>query len=149
MTDSQVPTFDPSDFSTDSYVRRIDKPWGYELHLVPDDLPYMMKLICVNPGARLSLQVHDVKRESWTLLDGPGKVIWENNTGELVETKLEPGVGYTCRLGQKHRLAAGEEGMARIFECSTPEEGNTFRLEDDYARPDETPEQRAIERGES
>jgi mannose-6-phosphate isomerase len=142
----QVPHFDTSGFATEPYVRRIDKPWGYELHLVPEGLPYMMKLIHVNAGCRLSLQVHDEKRESWTCVSGPAKVIWENSAGELVETILEPGVGYTCKLGQKHRLAAGEDGDAEFFETSTPESGTTYRLEDDYARPDETPEQRQIER---
>jgi hypothetical protein len=36
-----------------------------------------------------------------------------------------------------------------IIEVSTPEQGTTWRLEDDYARPDETPQQRKIERGEA
>lgn len=54
-----MPTFDPKDFTTSSYIRRIEKPWGYELHWVPEDAPYMGKLIHINAGARLSLQVHD------------------------------------------------------------------------------------------
>lgn len=149
MADQQVPQFDPNGFSTEPYVRRIEKPWGFELHLVPEGLPYMMKIIHVTAGKRLSLQVHDEKRESWTLLSGPGRVIWENSAGELVETALEKGVGYTCALGQKHRLCAGEEGDAEFFETSTPESGTTYRLEDDFARPDETPEQRKAERGET
>ena len=144
-----APHFDPTEFKNEAYQRRIDKPWGYELHLVPEGLPYMMKIIHVTAGARLSLQVHDKKHESWTLLSGPGKVIWENNQGELIETIMEPGVGYTCALGQKHRLAAGEDGDAEFFEASTEESGTTYRLEDDYARPDETPEQRKAERGET
>jgi mannose-6-phosphate isomerase len=121
----------------------------YELHLVPAGLPYMMKIIHVNAGCRLSLQVHDEKKESWTLLSGPGRVIWENQQGELIETELQPGVGYTCKLGQKHRLGAGEAGDAEFFETSTPESGTTYRLEDDYARPDETPEIRLSERAEA
>ena len=141
-----TPYFNPSGFSTDAYVKRITKPWGYELHLVPEGLPYMMKLIHVNAGCRLSLQVHDVKQESWTPLSGPAKVIWEAVDGTLVETTLTRGVGYTCQVGQKHRLAAGTEGDAEFLEVSTPEAGTTFRLEDDYARPDETPEQRTLER---
>ncbi len=45
---SDTSTFDPKDFSTASYVRRVEKPWGYELHWVPEDAPYMGKLIHVN-----------------------------------------------------------------------------------------------------
>ena len=142
-----APTFDPSNFSTDSYVKRVEKPWGYELHWVPENAPYMGKLLHINAGARLSLQVHDEKSESWFLMSGSAAVIWENNKGELVETELLPGVGYTTKVGQKHRLKGLTE--CDIVEVSTPEKGTTWRLEDDYARPDETPEQRKKERGET
>lgn len=128
-------------FDTQAYVRRIEKPWGWEIHFTPDDKPYMGKIIHINAGARLSLQVHDKKKESWFLMSGRGKVIWEaEEGGELVETELEVGRGYSCEVGQKHRLA----GITNcdIIEVSTPEIGTTFRLEDDYKRTDETPEER-------
>ncbi|TXG76567.1 cupin [Patescibacteria group bacterium] len=141
---TDAPTFDPSSFSTDLYVRRIEKPWGYELHWVPEDAPYMGKVLHINAGARLSLQVHDEKQESWFLYQGKAAVIWENAAGELVETELQPGVGYSTKVGQKHRLKGLTD--CDILEVSTPEKGTTWRLEDDYARPDETPEQRAKER---
>jgi len=141
---SGTPTFDPANFSTDSYVRRIEKPWGYELHWVPEDAPYMGKLLHINVGSRLSLQIHDQKQESWFLHTGRASVIWENNKGILIETELLPGVGYSTKIGQKHRLKALTD--CDILEVSTPELGTTWRLEDDYARPDETPEQRQKER---
>lgn len=142
--DATAPTFDPKDFSTDSYVRRIEKPWGYELHWVPEDAPYMGKVLHINAGAQLSLQIHDQKQESWFLLNGNAAVIWEDASGNLTETILRKGVGYSTKVGQKHRL----KGITNcdILEVSTPELGTTWRLEDDYARPDETPEQRAKER---
>lgn len=138
------PVFDPKDFRTQSYVRRVEKPWGYELHWVPEDAPYMGKLLHINQGARLSLQVHDEKQESWFLVSGEAAVIWENEEGELIETKLEKGVGYSTRVGQKHRLKGVTD--CDIIEVSTPELGTTWRLDDDYARPHETPEQREKER---
>jgi mannose-6-phosphate isomerase len=141
-----TPQFDPSGFGNESYVKRVDKPWGYELHWVPADAPYMGKLLHINAGARLSLQIHDEKSESWFITSGQAKVIWENSTGELIETNLQPGVGYTTKLGQKHRLVGVTD--CDIIEVSTPELGTTWRLEDDFARPDETPEQRARERSE-
>lgn len=144
MTDFS--SFDKATFLTDSHAKRIDKPWGYELHWTPSDKPYMGKLIHVNAGARLSLQIHDEKQESWFIIKGRGKVIWENTQGELVETELEEGHGYSCALGQRHRLAGITD--CDIIEVSTPELGTTFRLEDDYKRPDETPDQRKKERGE-
>lgn len=143
---SDFPKFDPKTFKNDSYLKKVEKPWGYELHWTPENLPYMGKVIHVKKGARLSLQVHDKKQESWFLINGRGKVIWENEKNELIETELEKGKGYGCALGQRHRLAGITD--CDIVEVSTPEIGTTFRLEDDYKRPDETEEQRKKERGE-
>ena len=143
---AQVPQYDPSNFSTDAHSRRVDKPWGYEIHWVPADAPYMGKIIHVNAGARLSLQVHDEKQESWLVISGQAAVLWENEQGELVQTDLQPGQGYSTKIGQKHRLIGVTD--TDIVEVSTPELGTTWRLEDDYTRPNETPEQRKKERGE-
>jgi len=143
MNDQQVPIFDPSNFNTTPYVKRVEKPWGYELHWVPESAPYMGKVIHVNAGARLSLQVHDEKQESWFIISGRGAVIWENEKGELIETELQPGVGYTTQIGQKHRLKGLTD--CDILEVSTPEAGTTWRLEDDYARQHQTPEEREAE----
>ena len=141
------PTFDTSTYDTEPYVKRVEKPWGYELHWVREDAPYIGKVLHVNAGARLSLQVHDQKQESWFIMNGKAAVIWENNKGEMIETELQSGVGYSTRLGQKHRLKGLTD--ADILEVSTPEAGTTWRLEDDYTRPHETPEQRKKERGEA
>lgn len=136
--------FDPKNFSQDPYSQRFDKPWGYEIHWVPASAPYMGKVLHINAGARLSLQIHDHKQESWFLVGGAAKVIWENNLGELTETMLKLGQGYSTSIGQKHRLVGITD--CDIIEVSTPEIGTTWRLEDDYSRPDETEAQRAIER---
>jgi mannose-6-phosphate isomerase len=144
---SEAPRFDPAEFSNDSYVKKVDKPWGYELHWVPEDAPYMGKILHLNEGAQFSLQKHDAKQESWFLMNGRAVLIWDNNQGELIETELKPGAGYTLALGQRHRIKGITD--CDIIEVSTPEKGTTWRLEDDYARPHETPEQRAAERGET
>ena len=141
------PTFDPSAYDVEPYIKRIEKPWGYELHWVREDAPYIGKVLHINAGARLSLQVHDEKQESWFIMNGKAAVIWEDSNGKMIETELLPGVGYSTRIGQKHRLKGITE--ADILEVSTPEKGTTWRLEDDYARPHETPEQRKRERGET
>lgn len=123
-----------------SYVKRVEKPWGFELHLTRKDSPYMVKILHINTGKRLSLQVHDQKIESWVLKQGEVIMVLENPKGELEEVRMEPDVGYTTKLGQKHRLVAVVD--SEVFEASTPEIGTTIRLEDDYARPSETEEMR-------
>ncbi len=128
-------------FSTEPYQRKVNKPWGHEIHFTPDNLPYMGKLLHVDEGKRLSLQVHDVKRESWFLASGSMILIIEDANGDMQEIDMKPGQGYTCALGQKHRLKGGVGG-GDVFEVSTPELGNTFRLEDDFSRDTETEEAR-------
>jgi mannose-6-phosphate isomerase-like protein (cupin superfamily) len=137
--------FDKTKFTNSPFAKRIEKPWGFEIHWVTEDKPYMGKILHINAGCRLSLQVHDQKQESWMLINGEAKVIWDNQNGELIETTLEAGNGYNCELGQRHRLVGITD--CDILEVSTPELGTTARLEDDYSRPDETPEQRILERG--
>ncbi|RJQ37871.1 cupin [Candidatus Microgenomates bacterium] len=137
---------DKSKFTNEEYVKKVEKPWGYELHWTPENKPYMGKIFHINAGAKMSLQIHDQKQESWLLISGKAKVIWDNKNGKLIETELEYEKGFNCEIGQKHRLVGITDCI--IIEVSTPETGTTLRLEDDYKRPDETPEQRKIERGE-
>lgn len=143
---ADYPHFDPKNFTTTPYVKRVEKPWGYELHWVPEGMPYMGKLLHINAGKRLSLQVHDKKQESYWLLSGECNLILENEKGELETVPLQKGVGYTTIVGQRHRHQAVTD--CDVIEVSLPEGGTTWRLEDDFARPDETDEQRKIERGE-
>lgn len=121
---------------TDSYAKRVEKPWGYEIHWTPDDLPYMGKILHINAGKRLSLQRHDKKQETWYMMKGRAKLVWDNENNELIETELQYSQGYTCKIGQRHRLVGITD--CDIVEVSTPEIGTTERLEDDYSRPDET-----------
>lgn len=138
--------FDKSTFTTDGYIKKVDKPWGYELHWVPEGLPYMGKVLHIDAGKRLSLQVHDIKQESYWLVSGECDLVIENSKGDMETVHMQKGLGYTTHVGQKHRHQAVTD--CDVVEVSMPEQGTTLRLEDDYKRPDETPEQRKIERGE-
>ena len=69
MTET-IPHFEVSAFCNDPYVRRIDKPWGWELHWTTPGLPYVGKVLHIQAGKRISLQLHDAKRESWLLVAG-------------------------------------------------------------------------------
>ncbi|HVZ58351.1 MAG TPA: cupin [Patescibacteria group bacterium] len=142
MTDYKQ--FKKDTFSNDPFSVKVVKPWGYEIIFTPPHLPYTGKIIHVDAGKRLSLQVHDKKIESWILKSGKAKVMWDNDAGELIETELNEHVGFTSMVGQRHRLIGITD--CDIFEVSTPEIGTTYRLEDDYKRPDETEEMRVQER---
>jgi len=125
-------------FSTLPYQKKVIKPWGYEIHWTPSDLPYMGKVLHIAAGKRLSLQRHDKKQETWYVINGRAKLVWDNEKNELIETELKYGQGYTCQIGQRHRLVGITD--CDVIEVSTPEIGTTERLEDDYKRSDETEE---------
>ena len=85
-------------------MNSIDKPWGREEWLVLNE-KYCLKRLYVNEGKKLSLQYHEVKKETMF---------------------LESGV---CDL-----LLNGET-ILMILEVSTPEVEDVVRIEDDYGRP--------------
>lgn len=122
------------------YQLKIEKPWGYELILTPDESPVTGKILHLNSGHRLSLQYHDKKQETLTLLSGEALLILEDKNGNLREIKMEPKKGYFIKPFQKHRAKGITD--CDILEASTKEEGNTIRFEDDYARGTESEEER-------
>jgi mannose-6-phosphate isomerase-like protein (cupin superfamily) len=126
---------------TEPIHKEITKPWGKEVLLTNEDMPYVGKLLYVNAGARLSLQYHDEKTETQCLVSGKVLLWLENDDGELERIEMQPERGYTIRPGRKHRLEGVEDGV--VFEASMPETGTTFRVEDDYDRLDETEDVRA------
>lgn len=138
--DEFLRTIDRSKFSNSPYVKRVEKPWGYELILTKEDAPYSAKIMHIQAGKRLSLQIHDKKLETYYLASGHCSLLIENKTGAMDTISMETGQGYTVIPGQKHRHQAVTD--CDVFESSTPETGNTYRLEDDYCRPTETEEMR-------
>jgi len=98
-------------------------------------LPYTGKILFIKAGKRLSLQYHDQKQETLSLLEGKAKLLLENEKGKIVSLMMAPKNGYTINQGKKHRLEAISDCL--VVEASTPEMGKTYRVEDDYNRKDE------------
>lgn len=133
-----------SDFSTKPFVYKNEKPWGYELIQTPNDAPVTGKIAFTKAGNRWSFQFHDLKEEYISLFSGEGEIWLENNQGEIEKIKMEIKKSYHVKPSQKHRFCAVSDCWT--FEVSTPERGNTVRLEDDYSRSTETEELRRKER---
>ncbi len=125
------------------FSQKVAKPWGYEIILTPPQAPATAKILHLNAGARFSLQYHEAKEETLTLVRGEAKLILGGvrETGELKEEAMEKDKGYFIFRGLVHRCQATSD--CDIFESSTPEAGTTVRLQDDYQRKDETEEERA------
>lgn len=131
-------TCNPRDLAP--HARRIEKPWGWEL-LWAETESYCGKLLYIRAGHRISLQYHDEKLETQCLLTGRALLVIEDAAGVLREIEMERDVGYTIHPFQRHRLIALDD--IEVVEVSTCETGTTYRLDDDYGRPDETEELRA------
>jgi len=116
--------------SVGAVMKRVDKPWGYELWWAQTDR-YVGKLIHVNKGQALSLQYHNRKDE--TIYVHAGKILFEMQVdGVLTQRELGPGEAVHVTPPTVHRMTALED--SDVFEVSTPETDDVVRLEDRYGR---------------
>ncbi len=112
-------------------VKKVEKPWGYELIFAHTDR-YAGKILHVNAGHALSLQYHERKDE--TLYLASGEVQFEVQEGDTMTVQqLKPGESYHVRPGTRHRMTAGPAGC-EFIEVSSPELDDVVRLEDRYGR---------------
>ncbi len=118
-----------------AFSRTTPKPWGSEVLFSPPGAPYVGKILNISAGHRLSLQWHDEKDESITLISGDATLALEGEDGALQEIQMALLTGYRVLPGRIHRLIATTDSV--LVEASTPETGSTFRVEDDYGRSDE------------
>jgi mannose-6-phosphate isomerase-like protein (cupin superfamily) len=114
----------------------ITKPWGQEIIYTTPDLKYTFKQIQINDGARLSLQSHTEKVETFVLIEGQADLVSGPDIDHLETIHMEKKIGYNIPVGLVHRIIGVKDAI--ILEASTPETGTTFRYQDDYQRPDET-----------
>ena len=113
-------------------VRRVEKPWGYELIWALTDV-YCGKVLFVRAGASLSLQFHKEKDESWYVQSGRAKLeLGEVGQGVLNEEVIGAGASFHYAPGTVHRVTALED--TTILEVSTPHLDDIVRLDDLYGR---------------
>ncbi len=123
-----------------SSSQKIIKPWGQEIIYTTPDLKYTFKQIQINDQARLSLQSHTEKVETFVLIEGQADLIIGTNIEKLETIHMEIKKGYNIPVGTIHRMIGIKNAI--ILEASTPETGTTIRYQDDYRRPDETQDTR-------
>jgi len=111
-------------------VRRVPKPWGFEVVFAENDR-YAGKILHLEPGHCLSLQYHERKDETLYVLIGEVCLSVEEG-GRMTEVTLLPGQSYRIRPGVKHRMSAS--AVAELVEVSSPELNDVVRLEDAYGR---------------
>lgn len=112
-------------------VRRVEKPWGHELLIAHTD-SYVGKILVIQAGEALSLQLHREKDETFHVVRGEIELHVDEGNG-LAAQPLRAGESYRVQAGTRHRMIAGPEGC-ELFEVSTPHLEDVVRLEDRYGR---------------
>jgi len=113
-----------------SQVRRVPKPWGYEIIWAHTDR-YVGKVLHINAGHALSIQYHNHKDETVYLLKGEMKY-WVKLENDLEDVRLREGDAFRITPGTVHYMEAITD--CDILEASTPELDDVVRLQDRYGR---------------
>jgi mannose-1-phosphate guanylyltransferase/mannose-6-phosphate isomerase len=111
--------------------RKVFRPWGaYES--IDNGERFQVKRITVNPGAKLSLQMHHKRAEHWIVVSGTAQVTCDDKVFALRENE-----STYIPLGAKHRLEnAGTEPL-QLIEVQSGSylgEDDIVRFEDKYGR---------------
>jgi mannose-6-phosphate isomerase len=106
------------------------RPWGHFELLALNSL-VSVKIICVEPGQRLSLQLHASRDEWWTVLDDGLYV----EVGDERST-TQRGDRVWIPRGTPHRAGTSGGSPARFLEVAFGhfDEADIERLHDDYER---------------
>ena len=111
--------------------RKVYRPWGWYDSIDAGER-FQVKRIVVNPGAKLSLQMHHHRAEHWIVVRGTAEV----TCGEKVFLLAENESTY-IPLGHTHRLANPGRLPLEIIEVQSGGylgEDDIVRFEDTYGR---------------
>jgi mannose-6-phosphate isomerase-like protein (cupin superfamily) len=111
-------------------MRRVEKPWGYELVWAQTDR-YVGKILHITAGQRLSRQYHVKKDETFLVESGE----MDLEIGEGADTKvirMKARDAFHCAPHTVHRMVGVTD--VDVIEVSTPELDDVVRLEDAYGR---------------
>ncbi len=110
---------------------KVYRPWGWYQSLETGDR-FQVKVICLNPGARISLQRHQKRAEHWVVVSGTATV---TRDGDVLT--LEENQSTYIPIGMKHRLENLEDTQMQIIEVQTGSylgEDDIERFDDQYGR---------------
>ena len=117
--------------SESDHHRKVYRPWGY-FDSIDHGQGFKVNRICVNAGAKLSLQKHQKRAEHWIVVSGKAMVTCGEKTFELIENQ-----STYIPIGEIHRLENKEKKPLEIIEIQTGiylEEDDIIRLDDIYSR---------------
>ena len=118
---------------TDGDYPRTEKPWGYFEILFETEFS-KVKILSVDPGQMLSMQMHEHRSETWYVTQGIATV-----TKEDKKLELYPGENIVIEQRERHRVQNFGNEVLEIIEIQTGTyfgEDDIVRFEDMYGRKD-------------
>ncbi|MDJ0776427.1 MAG: mannose-1-phosphate guanylyltransferase/mannose-6-phosphate isomerase [Gammaproteobacteria bacterium] len=115
----------------ENYHRVVYRPWGH-FDSVDEGERYKVKRITVNPGARLSKQMHHHRAEHWVVVRGQARVFRDDEVFDLNENE-----SVFIPLGSTHYLENPGDTPLDIIEVQSGSylgEDDIVRFEDIYGR---------------
>jgi mannose-1-phosphate guanylyltransferase/mannose-6-phosphate isomerase len=110
---------------------QVHRPWGS--YTVLEEAPgYKIKRVTVNPGRRLSLQLHRQRSEHWIVVRGTAEI----DLGDR-RLLLSANESTFVSAGTRHRLANPETTLLEVIEVQSGGylgEDDIVRFEDEYGR---------------
>ena len=114
-----------------AFHRKVYRPWGYYEGL-DAGATFQVKRLSVNPGASLSLQLHQHRAEHWVVVCGEATVHCDGK-----DTTLCANQSTYIPVGASHRLENASDEPLYLIEVQSGDylgEDDIERLEDDFAR---------------
>jgi len=111
--------------------RKVYRPWGW-YDSIEVGLHFQVKRLHINPGAKLSLQMHYKRAEHWVVVSGTATA----TNGEEILT-LEAGDSTYVPIGKMHSLENKSNEPLEIIEVQSGTylgEDDIIRFEDIYGR---------------
>ena len=93
---------------------------------------YKIKRLTVQPGKRLSYQMHYHRHEHWIVVHGTANVVLND-----VDHLITSGQNMYIPIGAKHRLENPGKMLLEVIEvqiCNYFDEDDIVRFEDDFKR---------------
>ena len=110
---------------------KVFRPWGNYKTLKEGDR-WQVKIITVNPGASLSLQMHHHRAEHWVVVKGTAEIELDGK-----KTLLGENQSIHIPLGSKHRLSNPGKLSLELIEVQSGaylNEDDIVRFEDKFNR---------------
>lgn len=104
---------------------KTERLWGYYERILPSLSGYQIKRLCIYPGKSISVQKHQFRNESWTIVKGKGVVRVNENI-----TDVKFGDVVNIPLGAVHQIRNESKKNLILIEVQT----GSYLGEDDITR---------------